>query len=75
LREIDREFLGVYHSHPGTRAQPSDRDVEEFHYRQVSYWILSLQEKVPQVKCFHWVDEALQETPFNLVDNPDGEGL
>ena len=42
IRETNLEFLGIYHSHPSSSAWPSTRDRQEFHYTEVSYWIISL---------------------------------
>lgn len=41
-RENQLEFVGIYHSHPTSPAWPSVRDRQEFHYPNVSYWIVSL---------------------------------
>jgi len=42
IREKNLEFVGIYHSHPSSSAWPSTRDRQEFHYPEVSYWIISL---------------------------------
>ncbi len=41
-REHQLEFVGIYHSHPTSPAWPSVRDRQEFHYPEISYWIISL---------------------------------
>ncbi len=54
LRGSDREFLGVYHSHPASAAVPSQRDREEFYYRDVTYWIVSLAQGRTDIRCYRW---------------------
>jgi len=68
LREEGREFLGIYHSHPGGESTPSKRDEEEFHYPEVTYWIVSLNNGVAGVRCFEWGRMNFTEVPFEVVE-------
>ena len=71
LRQEGKEFLGIYHSHPRGSGTPSPRDVDEFHYPGVSYWILSLHNGSAGVRCFEWDREGFVEVPYEVL-NDDG---
>ncbi|GMQ87462.1 MAG: desampylase [Gammaproteobacteria bacterium] len=42
MRERGEELFGIYHSHPHSPAQPSDRDLQEAGYPEALYIIVSL---------------------------------
>ncbi len=66
-------LVGIYHSHPASPARPSNRDIEEFYYRDASYWIVSLQEKSePVVRCFRWRNETLSAQPYAICESRPG---
>ena len=67
LRRNGREHLGVYHSHPRSDAYPSVRDTAEFHYPEVSYWVISLRPPEPEVRCFRWTRIEFRDCPFEVV--------
>ena len=69
IRRRGKRLLGIYHSHPRTRALPSAKDVDEFHYHDLGYWIVSLQNRSPVVRCFRWEDNTFQETQFQVLEN------
>ena len=52
IRKQGLELLGIYHSHPVSPAYPSPRDVEQAFYSEVSYLIVSLFKKEPEVRAF-----------------------
>ena len=64
VRSESRQFLGIYHSHISSQAVPSERDIVEFHYRDVSYWIVSLQEPIPEVCCFVWRESGFRRIRY-----------
>ncbi len=66
VRSESRQFLGIYHSHIGSPAFPSERDVAEFHYHDVSYWIVSLEEPVPEVCCFAWRESGFRVVKYKI---------
>lgn len=66
LRQSGREHLGVYHSHPASSSVPSSRDVAEFHYPEVSYWIVSLMGEEPDVRCFRWDKKDFKSVDFQM---------
>jgi [CysO sulfur-carrier protein]-S-L-cysteine hydrolase len=68
LRFTGEEFLGIYHSHPLAEAFPSPLDVENFFYREVSYWIVSLLDSQPDIRCFKWSKMGFEEREFGIHD-------
>ena len=64
VRSESKHFLGIYHSHISSPAFPSERDIAEFHYHDVSYWIISLEEPSPDVRCFVWRESGFREIRF-----------
>ncbi len=66
LRRSGKEHLGIYHSHPTSRSRPSSRDVAQFHYPDVSYWIVSLKEAEPDVRCFCWDQRDFKNVDFEV---------
>ena len=67
LDDRDVEHLGIYHSHPFTRAYPSDTDIRLASY-DVPYVIVSLRdERAPYVKAFSIREGGVTEEPIELV--------
>ena len=66
-REMEMEFAGVYHSHPESPAAPSERDGREFYYPEVSYWVISLQEGIPVVRCFKWGERRFLPCRYQII--------
>ena len=42
IRAATLEMLGIYHSHPNGRGQPSETDIATVGYPEVAYFIISL---------------------------------
>ncbi|MFB3904446.1 MAG: M67 family metallopeptidase [Acidobacteriota bacterium] len=68
LRASGRQFTGIYHSHLTGPAAPSLRDLEEFHYREVCYWIISLAGRVPDIRCYRWGKMTFEEIGYEVVE-------
>jgi [CysO sulfur-carrier protein]-S-L-cysteine hydrolase len=66
LRNTREEFLGIYHSHPHAEAFPSPRDMEEFFYPEVSYWIISLLAPPPEIRSFRWSKMGFEEIEYRI---------
>ena len=67
LDDRDVEHLGIYHSHPFTRAYPSDTDISLATY-DVPYVIVSLRdERAPYVKAFYIREGTVTEEPIELT--------
>jgi len=69
IRGDFRQHMGIYHSHPHSAARPSNRDVAEFHYPDVSYWIVSLESEEPSVSCFDWKEACFHEVFYEVVED------
>ncbi len=67
LRASGQEFTGIYHSHPRGPKVPSQRDVEESQYRDVCYWIISLAEEEPDIRCYRWGKMTFEEIGYEVV--------
>ena len=52
MRTKDLVPIAVYHSHPETPARPSKEDVRLAYDSDISYLIISLAQKVPDIKLF-----------------------
>ena len=53
MRNLGLEMVGIYHSHVASPARPSSHDIELALYPDVSYVIVSLEDKIcPSVRSF-----------------------
>src|SRR5215469_4444827 len=41
MRAAGLDFLGIYHSHPNGKNEPSPRDIESAYYPDAAYFIIS----------------------------------
>ena len=75
MNAIDDEGLdlvGIYHSHPFTRAYPSATDLAQA-WEGLVYVIVSLRDFLqPMVKAFTVADGAVSEQPIEIVDPTTG---
>lgn len=75
LRQKGRRHLGIYHSHPRSESLPSARDELEFHYPEISYWIISLEKDEPEVGCFKWDRGGFERIAFEVVPGQERQGV
>jgi len=68
VREEGRAILGAYHSHPHSAAVPSPTDIEEAHYPDFVYVIVSLEQFVPEIRGY--LIEGGNFRPIPLVSVP-----
>jgi len=68
LRASHAELTGIYHSHPATPPVPSETDEQEFHYRDASYWIVSLRGPGPEIRCYKWGRAGFEEVGYRVVE-------
>jgi proteasome lid subunit RPN8/RPN11 len=61
IRSSGLELIGIYHSHPGSGAYPSAKDVELAFYPEASYVIVTLQRGKPEFRSFRIVEERIGE--------------
>jgi proteasome lid subunit RPN8/RPN11 len=67
VRKESKEFLGIYHSHPGKTAVPSERDVAEFYYPDVSYWVVATRGAAPEVRCYQFSGGQFERLPYRVA--------
>lgn len=60
IRKKGQKMLAVYHSHPTSRAYPSDKDIEMAHYEDIYYIIVSLKDGV-DVRAYKIKDKQVKE--------------
>lgn len=62
IRGEGLEMVGIYHSHPATKAYPSEHDVRMAFYPEVSYVIVSLEKnEEPYLRSFIIKDGNIEE--------------
>ncbi|OGW71316.1 MAG: hypothetical protein A2047_03680 [Omnitrophica bacterium GWA2_41_15] len=62
IRGLGMEMIGIYHSHVASQAYPSSHDVELAFYPEVSYAIISLEDKKnPVIKSFKIQEGNIKE--------------
>lgn len=67
IRNLRLEMLGIYHSHVCSHAYPSVRDVELAFYPEVSYVIVSLEDKDnPRVRSFRIKEGKIVEEEVSI---------
>lgn len=68
FRERKLEFLGIYHSHPNGKNEPSARDIELAYYSEAAYFILSPLADAPKpVRAFSIRDGRTTELDIQLL--------
>ncbi len=68
MRSRREKLLGIYHSHPRSRAVPSPTDIEQAFYPEAVYFIVSLSPR-PEVRAFRIVGGKVKEVVYELVDD------
>lgn len=62
IRSLGFQMVGIYHSHPHSKAYPSAHDVEMAFYPDASYVIISLEDKnKPYLKSFRVAEGKITE--------------
>ncbi len=62
IRNSGIQMIGIYHSHVASKAYPSSHDVELAFYPEVSYAIISLEDKKnPVIKSFKIQEGNIKE--------------
>lgn len=68
FRERKLEFLGIYHSHPNGKNEPSARDIELAYYSEAIYFIVSPMADAPKpVRAFSIRDGGLTELDIEVL--------
>jgi proteasome lid subunit RPN8/RPN11 len=67
FRERKLEFLGIYHSHPNGKNEPSARDIELAYYSEAIYFIVSPMADAPKpVRAFSIRDGRVTELEIEI---------
>jgi proteasome lid subunit RPN8/RPN11 len=73
IRAGKLHHLGIYHSHPATRACPSPRDIREAFYPDCSHFIVSLENlEAPVVQAFRVLEGEVTTEEIILVGQGGG---
>ncbi len=68
MRAAGLELLGIYHSHPNGRNEPSSSDIERAYYPDAAYFIISPGEDAAQpVRAFSIRDGRVAEVAVGMV--------
>lgn len=68
LRSLGMTMLAIYHSHVGSEAFPSAKDIELAFYPGTFYVIISLEDKSnPVVRAFQIVEGKINEEKIKIV--------
>lgn len=68
FRERELEFLGIYHSHPNGKNEPSARDIELAYYSEAAYFIVSPLADAPKpVRAFSIRDGRVMELDIEVL--------
>jgi proteasome lid subunit RPN8/RPN11 len=69
IKSLQLRHLGIYHSHPASEAYPSKTDLDESHYPDCTYVIISLKDvQAPSVRAFQLAHRVIQEKTFQVID-------
>jgi proteasome lid subunit RPN8/RPN11 len=68
MRAEDIEMLGIYHSHPNGKNEPSPRDIDQAYYSEAAYFIISpLGGAKKPVRAFWICDGQVTELPIQIT--------
>jgi proteasome lid subunit RPN8/RPN11 len=67
-RELGLDVLGFYHSHPHSRAVPSETDRAEASYPNHLFVIVGLEHEPPEIRCFRLTHGNFLELAFVTLD-------
>jgi proteasome lid subunit RPN8/RPN11 len=74
IDDDDLDLIGIYHSHPFTRAYPSATDMAQA-WEGLIYVIVSLRDFLqPEARAFTVADGAVSEQPIEIVDGVRAPG-
>jgi proteasome lid subunit RPN8/RPN11 len=68
IRAAGLQLLGIYHSHPNGKNEPSARDIEQAYYPDVAYFIISpFPNAEKPVRAFSIRDGSVAELEIHVV--------
>jgi proteasome lid subunit RPN8/RPN11 len=66
MREMRQEMIGIYHSHPRSKAYPSPTDVQMAFYPEAIYFIISLEPQM-ELRAFKINSAIIKEVDFRII--------
>jgi [CysO sulfur-carrier protein]-S-L-cysteine hydrolase len=66
MREAAHQMLGIYHSHPRSKAYPSPTDVQMAFYPEAIYFIISLEPRI-ELRAFKINNAIIKDVSFRVV--------
>lgn len=68
IRGAGTQLMGIYHSHPNGKNEPSARDIERAYYPDVVYFILSPRANAQQpIRAFRIREGVVSESDIQVV--------
>lgn len=68
MRAEGIEMLGIYHSHPNGKNEPSQRDIDQAYYSEAAYFIISPRHDAEKpVRAFSIRDGRVTELKIQLI--------
>jgi proteasome lid subunit RPN8/RPN11 len=67
MREAGHQMLGIYHSHPRSKAYPSPTDVQMAFYPEAIYFIISLEPQI-ELRAFKINGAMIKEVDFRVLE-------
>jgi [CysO sulfur-carrier protein]-S-L-cysteine hydrolase len=68
MRAEALEMLGIYHSHPNDKNEPSPRDIEQAYYSETVYFIISPRaDNEKPVRAFSIRDGRVEELKIEIA--------
>jgi proteasome lid subunit RPN8/RPN11 len=68
IRAAGLQLLGIYHSHPNGKNEPSARDIEQAYYPDVAYFIISPQQDAEKpLRAFSITNGQASELEIQVI--------
>ncbi len=67
MRVEGMELVGIYHSHPGVPAYPSQKDVSLAFYPDAAYLIVSLMAQAVDFRAFQIIDAEIRGIEIQII--------
>ena len=75
MRQRDQRMIGIYHSHTASEAYPSSVDVSLAISPELSYVLISLQDRAkPNLRSYRIDGSTVSSEPCRILDGPAARG-
>tara|TARA_B100001121_G_C18683199_1_gene619592 strand:- start:2143 stop:2565 length:423 start_codon:yes stop_codon:yes gene_type:complete len=68
-RKANEVPVVVYHSHPGSPARLSEKDLELLNDPEMTYLIISLENNCTDLKAYRIIDEQIHDVKLNVKED------